>query len=132
MSVVLVRPDSRPRTRGQDMIKRMSIITGLLAGILLSVPAWSRGGGYRNSVPQPSHSSDSGPPHPDVDPPNEEADTTYRFVGARFRYIVIPQFYMGLFGSGGTTVGVPAFQTGRRKARGSAAVRINSYFVNLS
>jgi hypothetical protein len=43
------------------------------------------------------------------DSPFEKKDTTYRFVGARFRYVVIPKFYMGLFGDGGTTVGVPAF-----------------------
>jgi hypothetical protein len=41
--------------------------------------------------------------------PFEKADTTYRFIGARFRYVIIPKFYMGIFGDGGTTVGVPAF-----------------------
>ncbi len=45
----------------------------------------------------------------DKDSPFEKKDTTYRFVGARFRYVLIPKFYMGLFGDGGTTVGVPAF-----------------------
>jgi hypothetical protein len=47
-----------------------------------------------------------------VDDPNspiEKPDTTYRFVGARFRYIIIPKFYMNIFGDGGATVGVPAF-----------------------
>ena len=41
--------------------------------------------------------------------PFEKNDTTYRFIGARFRYIIVPKFYMGIFGDGGTTVGVPAF-----------------------
>jgi len=41
--------------------------------------------------------------------PFEKPDTTYRFIGARFRYIIVPKFYMGIFGDGGTTVGVPAF-----------------------
>jgi len=41
--------------------------------------------------------------------PFEKADTTYRFIGARFRYIIVPKFYMNIFGDGGTTVGVPAF-----------------------
>ena len=47
-----------------------------------------------------------------IDDPNspfEKTDTTYRFIGARFRYIIVPKFYMGIFGDGGTTVGVPAF-----------------------
>ncbi|MET0593932.1 MAG: hypothetical protein ABW133_14615 [Polyangiaceae bacterium] len=41
--------------------------------------------------------------------PFEKPDTTYRFIGARFRYIIVPKFYMGIFGDGGTTAGVPAF-----------------------
>jgi hypothetical protein len=45
----------------------------------------------------------------DPNSPEEKADTTYRFIGARFRYIIIPKFYMGIFGDGGATVGVPAF-----------------------
>ena len=45
----------------------------------------------------------------DPNSPFEKADTTYRFIGARFRYVIVPKFYMGIFGDGGTTVGVPAF-----------------------
>jgi hypothetical protein len=45
----------------------------------------------------------------DPNSPFEKADTTYRFIGARFRYVVVPKFYMGIFGDGGTTAGVPAF-----------------------
>src|SRR5690348_13024551 len=32
--------------------------------------------------------------------PFEKPDTTYRFIGARFRYIIVPKFYMGIFGDG--------------------------------
>lgn len=39
--------------------------------------------------------------------PVEEDGKTYRFVGARFRYIILPKFMMNLFGDGGATVGVP-------------------------
>jgi len=45
----------------------------------------------------------------DPNSPFEKTDTTYRFIGARFRYVIVPKFYIGLFGDGGTTVGVPAF-----------------------
>ena len=41
--------------------------------------------------------------------PVEKNDTTYRFIGARFRYVIVPKFYMGIFADGGSTVGVPAF-----------------------
>ena len=44
----------------------------------------------------------------DPNSPVEKQNQTYRFVGARFRYVVIPKFYMNLFGDGGTSVGVPA------------------------
>lgn len=45
----------------------------------------------------------------DASSPVEQEGTTYRFVGARFRYIILPKFMMNLFGDGGTTVGIPAF-----------------------
>lgn len=41
--------------------------------------------------------------------PFEKQDKAYYFVGARFRYVIVPKFYMSIFGDGGTTVGVPAF-----------------------
>src|SRR5262249_51378301 len=41
--------------------------------------------------------------------PVEEESKTYRFVGARFRYVILPKFMMNLFGDGGATVGVPVF-----------------------
>jgi hypothetical protein len=91
-------------------MKRLTILTGLLVGTLFSVPALAA-----NGTPD-SAAKISGVASKDVasglDDPNspfEKNNTTYRFVGARFRYIIVPQFYMGLFGSGGTTVGVPAF-----------------------
>jgi hypothetical protein len=39
----------------------------------------------------------------------EEKGKTYRFVGARFRGLVIPSFVIGLFGDGGKTVFAPNF-----------------------
>ena len=81
-----------------------AVLASSLAGMLLLVPAWcAGGGGGRGGAP---YTNPRGP-HPDVDPPFEEADTTYRFVGARMRYIVVPAFYHLLI-SGGTTMGVPA------------------------
>jgi hypothetical protein len=38
------------------------------------------------------------------DSPYEKPDTTYYFVGARYRGIIVPKFMMNLFGDGGTTV----------------------------
>jgi hypothetical protein len=90
-------------------MKLQAVLTSSLAALLLCSPAWGGGGrGGRETKSIRNETGSKGPPHPDVDPPDEEADTTYRFVGLRVRYIVIPQFYMSLFGSGGTTVGVPA------------------------
>jgi hypothetical protein len=43
------------------------------------------------------------------DSPYEDPNTTYLFVGARFRYVIVPKFYVNLFADGGATVGVPAF-----------------------
>lgn len=48
-------------------------------------------------------------PADDPNSPFEKPNTTYQFVGARFRYVIIPKFMMHLFGDGGTTVGIPAF-----------------------
>src|SRR5262245_33344806 len=92
-------------------MKRLTILTSTIAGALFfAVPAWAAGRTTDSSA------KISGVARTDVasgldDPSNpfEKANTTYRFVGARFRYVVIPKFYMGLFGSGGATVGVPAF-----------------------
>ena len=73
------------------------------------MPAWGRGGGRSNHDPDNpnSRSSDWRLRGPDVDPPFEEVDTTYLFVGVRGRFIIIPEFY-GLLGSAGRTAGVPA------------------------
>ncbi|HEY3593415.1 MAG TPA: hypothetical protein VGL13_06060, partial [Polyangiaceae bacterium] len=45
----------------------------------------------------------------DSNSPYEKPNTTYLFVGARFRYVIIPKFETSLFADGGTTVGIPAF-----------------------
>jgi hypothetical protein len=41
--------------------------------------------------------------------PVEDPGTTYRFIGLRYRGIVVPKFMMNLFGDGGRTVYVHAF-----------------------
>src|SRR5690242_10220341 len=41
--------------------------------------------------------------------PIEEQGKTYRFVGARYRAIIVPQFMLNLFADGGTTVVVHSF-----------------------
>ncbi|HYO95775.1 MAG TPA: hypothetical protein VER33_14735 [Polyangiaceae bacterium] len=41
--------------------------------------------------------------------PVEEPGKSYKFIGARYRLIVVPKFIIGLFADGGTTVGVHAF-----------------------
>jgi len=41
--------------------------------------------------------------------PVEEQGKTYRFVGARYRAIIVPQFMLNLFADGGTTVVVHSF-----------------------
>jgi hypothetical protein len=104
-------------------MKILTILTVLGTGSLLSASAAAQapaGGGTPAPSPVVSgaaqnESKIAGVASKDVanidDPasPFEKNDTTYRFIGARFRYIIIPQFYMGIFGDGGTTVGVPAF-----------------------
>jgi hypothetical protein len=44
-----------------------------------------------------------------ADSPVEERGTTYRFVGLRYRGVIVPKFMMNLFGDGGSTVYVDAF-----------------------
>ena len=39
--------------------------------------------------------------------PNEDPTKTYRFIGIRFRDVIVPKFILNLFASGGTTVNVP-------------------------
>jgi len=56
--------------------------------------------------------------------PVEDPDRTYLFVGARYRYIIVPAFMMRLFGDGGTTVGVHSFG-------GEFAVRKNAFEYNF-
>jgi len=80
-----------------------------LAIMALSVPAFAQRGTDSSSKIAGVASKDVAPGFDDPNSPFEKADTTYRFVGARFRYVIIPKFYMNLFGSGGATVGVPAF-----------------------
>src|SRR5690606_41865676 len=55
--------------------------------------------------------------------PVEVSGQTYLFVGARYRFILVPQFIMGMFADGGTTVGVHS----DRKS-----TRLNSSHVKIS
>jgi hypothetical protein len=105
-------------------MKILTILTVIGAGSLLTVGAAAQapaGGG--TPAPQPptappqNAAKIAGVTSKDVattgfeDPnsPVEKPDTTYYFIGARFREVIVPKFYMQIFGSGGTTVGVPAF-----------------------
>src|SRR5258708_14766137 len=91
-------------------MKRLLILMGMCAGTALAVPAFGQSGTTDSSTKISGVASkDVAPGMDDPNSPFEKNNQTYRFVGARFRYIIIPQFYMGLFGSGGATVGVPAF-----------------------
>src|SRR3954451_19992969 len=91
-------------------MKRFVILIGSIASSLAAVPAWAAGGTTATgSKIDAVASKDVAPGLDDPNSPFEKANTTYHFVGARFRYILIPKFYMNLFGSGGATVGVPAF-----------------------
>jgi hypothetical protein len=107
-------------------MKILTILTLLAAGSLLTASAAAQtpaGGGTPGSPPPPAQGQVSnqtkiaGVESKDVaatgfDDPNspfEKADTTYHFIGARFRYVIVPKFYMGIFADGGATVGVPAF-----------------------
>jgi hypothetical protein len=91
-------------------MKKLAILTSFVAASALSVPALAEGGTADSSAKIAGVASkDVASGLDDPNSPFEKNNQTYRFVGARFRYIIIPQFYMGLFGSGGTTVGVPAF-----------------------
>ena len=46
---------------------------------------------------------------PGDDSPVEEPGVTYRFVGARYRGIILPKFMLNLFGDGGRTVYIHSF-----------------------
>ena len=64
---------------------------GALAGVALSVPAFAAGGTTDSSAKIAAVASkDVALGLDDPNSPFEKANTTYRFIGARFRYIVIP------------------------------------------
>jgi hypothetical protein len=59
-----------------------------------------------------AESVDAAPPpdtEADTGSPVEKPDTTYRFIGLRYRGVIVPKFMMNLFGDGGRTVYVDAF-----------------------
>jgi hypothetical protein len=88
----------------------MVILASFIAATALSVPAFAQSGTADSSAKIAGVASkDVAIGMDDPNSPFEKNNQTYRFVGARFRYVIIPKFYMGLFGDGGTTVGVPAF-----------------------
>jgi len=107
------------------LMKILTILMTLAAGSLLAVNAVAQApaaGGTPASPPAAGSGTSneakiagvagkdvSATGFEDPNSPFEKADTTYRFIGARFRYVIVPKFYMGIFGDGGTTVGVPAF-----------------------
>src|SRR5258706_5638799 len=95
-------------------MKTLVFLTGSLAGVILSTAAFAQTAGASGTTDNNAKiagvaSKDVASGFDDPNSPVEKQNVTYRFVGARFRYIIIPQIYMELFGSGGSTFGVPAF-----------------------
>src|SRR4051812_28048080 len=95
-------------------MKMLAFLTTSTAAITLSTAALAQGvapsGTTDNSAKIAGVASkDVASGFDDPNSPVEKQNVVYRFVGARFRYVIIPKFYMGLFGDGGATVGVPAF-----------------------
>jgi len=100
-------------------MKLLSFLTSSAAALTLSTAALAQGvapSGTTDNSAKDNNAKIAGVASKDVasgfDDPNspvEKQNVVYRFLGARFRYVIIPKFYMGLFGDGGTTVGVPAF-----------------------
>jgi hypothetical protein len=95
-------------------MKRHVFLTGSIAGLLFSTAAFAQGAGASGTPDNTTKisgvaSKDVASGFDDPNSPFEKQNVTYRFIGARFRYVIVPKFYMGLFGDGGATVGVPAF-----------------------
>jgi hypothetical protein len=92
----------------------LAFLTGSVASLMFSTAALAAdaaasGTTDNNAKIAGVQSKDVASGFDDPNSPVEKQNVTYRFVGARFRYVIIPKFYMGLFGDGGATVGVPAF-----------------------
>jgi hypothetical protein len=95
-------------------MRLLAFLTGSVASIIFSTAALAAdaapsGTTDNNEKIAGVASKDVAGGFDDPNSPVEKQNVTYRFVGARFRYVIIPKFYMGLFGDGGRTVGVPAF-----------------------
>src|SRR6476660_1531824 len=95
-------------------MKTLAFLTGSIAGLIFSNAAFAQGAGASGTTDNNAKiagvaSKDVASGFDDPNSPVEKQNVVYRFVGARFRYVIIPKFYMGLFGDGGATVGVPAF-----------------------
>jgi hypothetical protein len=93
-------------------MKSLNFWTGTIASLLLS---WSASGEAQHATGTPASSTKIQDARKkeaaiaaDSDSPVEKANTKYMFVGARFRYVIVPKFYMNLFVQGGKTLGVPA------------------------
>jgi hypothetical protein len=79
----------------------MSALAAPPSGDTASTPAQANVAATKNAPPKAAAV--------DSDSPYEKPNTTYLFVGLRFRYVIVPKFYTSLFADGGTTVGAPAF-----------------------
>jgi hypothetical protein len=87
-----------------------AIVSPLCRAALAAPPTGDATGAH--AKPDATAPQKSAPPTSGAEDPNspyEKPNTTYLFVGARFRYVIVPKFYINLFASGGATVGVPAF-----------------------
>jgi hypothetical protein len=59
----------------------------------------------------PGEKEEAPPPAepPGDNSPYEEPGKTYRFIGLRYRHVVVPKFMVNMFADGGATVNVPTF-----------------------
>jgi hypothetical protein len=109
------------------MRRALSLAAGTII-MISALPAWAgTPAGARSGSPPPAQDGTDGtrsPPvttaagaaaEPGATPPLDAKDpeeidgTKYQFIGARFRYGVIPKFMINLFGDGGANIPVPAF-----------------------
>lgn len=88
---------------------RNGCLCAVLAAVGLATLPARAAGTARSDGTQPPLAQPGASGAAEVGDLHEQEDQKYQFVGARFRYIVIPKFVIGAFADGGTSVGAPAF-----------------------
>jgi len=77
---------------------------------------------------KPKSKADAVPEDPGS--PIEDPNKTYHFVGLRYRHIIVPQFILGLFASGGTTVSVPSIGPEFAIRKGGFEYNLSVWYAN--